>query len=191
MCIGTLGGGGGGGGCGELCALDAASVSSKWIKDEGAGFKSGIDEGGNPGVWVGVLGDESCAETGEESVSDACGLPGASAESRSDAPGVRFESITEPMPESRFSLVKPLMSLDFGDLMVLAFEPLDLTEIFESLVVLPNHELLELGLASASTSSWTFVIWVGVSFRCCENSVSGGLGGRSSFGILEERGGVK
>jgi hypothetical protein len=49
--------------------------------------------------------------------------------------------------------VVPLVSFVLGDLIVLAFEPLDFTETLDSLVVLLNHELLELGLVFASSSS--------------------------------------
>jgi hypothetical protein len=109
---------------------------------------------------VGVLGDESCADAGEESVSNVGGLwPVLSAESCFGATDVTFDPTTEPIPESRIwlSSVTPLLSLTLGDLIVLALEPLDLTETLDlsslSLEILPNHEFLELGLASASASS--------------------------------------
>jgi hypothetical protein len=69
---------------------------------------------------------------------------------------------------------------------VLAFEVFDLADSFEpsSFLNLPNHELLELGLSSVSSSSRTFDIRVGVAFLCWENSVSGGLGGLPSFAVV-------
>ena len=97
---------------------------------------------------MGVLGDESCAEAGEESVSTVGRLSGVSAESWFGATDVTFDPA-----ESRFSSVKTLVSLVLGDLIVLAFEPLDLTETLDSFVVLPNHEFLELDRVFSSSSS--------------------------------------
>ena len=97
---------------------------------------------------MGVLGDESCAEAGDESVSSAGRSPGVSIESWFGATDVTFDPA-----ESRLSSVKTLVSLDLGDLIVLAFDPLDLTETLDSFVVLPNHEFLELDLVFSSSSS--------------------------------------
>jgi hypothetical protein len=133
---------------------------------------------------VGVLGEESIAEAGEESVpGDSGRLPGVSAESWFGATDVTFDPPTELI--SRYSSLGPL-----GDLIVLAFEPLDFIESLDLSSLLLNHELLEPGLVSTSASSCIFVTRGGVAVLCWENSVSGGLGGRSSLGMLVDRGGV-
>jgi hypothetical protein len=144
------------------------------MKGEGVGL---MDGGTKVGVWVGVRGDESCAEPGEESVSKAGGRGLESAlDSFLGATDVTFESTPDPIPESRTRLSsdKPLSMLTFGDLIVLAFECLEFTEIFDLrsssfpiLDVREKKDVCELGLISVSSSSCTCVIRVGVGFRCC------------------------
>lgn len=134
---------------------------------------------------MGVLGDESCAESGDESDPSSGGriLEGLGC-SLLAATDVTFESAPDPMPESRSTLFEASFSL-FVLLIVLAFEPLDFVDIFDlsslSLEVFPDHEFLELERDSISSSSCSFDMRLGVAFLCCENSVSGGLGGLPSL----------
>ena len=165
------------------------------MKGDGVGLTLGATDGGNCGVWVGVRGDESCAESGDESVSKTGGRFEVTSGSlfswsRFGATDVTFESTPDPMPESRTrrSSAEALSSFILGDLIVLAFELFDFIDTFDrvSLIwsfpaILPNHELLDTDLASASTSSWTFDMRLVLCFLCCEMSVSGGLGGLPSF----------
>ena len=144
---------------------------------DGEGLMSAADGGGNWGVWVGVLGDESCAESGEEYVSNAVGLSTvASGWDFLGATDVTFESIRDsvfPSPLCSLFTFSPskVASGFLGDLTaVLAFEFLDFTDIFDltslSFLVRPKKEFLEPGLDSVSSSSCNFVIRVGVAFRC-------------------------
>jgi hypothetical protein len=136
------------------------------------------DGGGNCGVWVGVLGDESCAESGEEYVSKAAGLcSDVSGWGPLGATDVTFESTRDPVFPSLFPSPfacspSTVVASGFLDALtaVLAFEFLDFTDTFDltplSFLVLPKKEFLELGLDSVSSSSCNFVILVGVAFRC-------------------------
>lgn len=185
MFIGTEGGGGGGGGCGESYALD---VSSKWMNGDGEGLISAAESGGNCGVCVGVLGDESCAESGEEEVSRTGGWP------LLGATDVAFESPRDLVFPCSSSAAKP-SSLVFDVLtVVLIFEPLDFTDTLDlssfSFFVLPDSEFLELIRDSVSSSSCNFDMRLGVAFFCWENSVSGGLGGLPSFAAFAAATGV-
>jgi hypothetical protein len=108
------------------------------MKGEGVGLTLGTTDGGNCGVWVGVRGDESCAESGDESVSKTGGrfkdtFGSLFSWSCFGATDVTFESTPDPIPESRTrrSSVEPLPSFILGDLMVLALELFDFTETFE------------------------------------------------------------
>ncbi len=86
----------------------------------------------------------------------------------------------DPIPESRRTPLCASFSL-FVRLMVLALEPLDLSETLDpssfSLDVFPNQEFLEFDL-DAISSSCSCDIRLGVAFLRCVKSVSGGLGGR-------------
>jgi hypothetical protein len=190
--MGTLGGGGGGGGCGESYAFEIDSVSSKWMKGLGVGLGLSTDAGGgaNWGVWVGVLGDESWADSGEESVSNGGGCFTGTSWFFLGATDVTLESTPEPIPESRIRTSSEEYSPFLGDLMaVLVRDPFDFDDTFDDLsslfsffdVDLLKEEFLELGLPCSSRSSWSFDIREGVPFLCWETSVSGGLGGRPSL----------
>lgn len=133
---------------------------------------------------MGVRGEESCAEAGDESVSNTGGRCSVREASRFGATDVRLESDSDSFLSLRTSersldsLFSTLISvLNFGDLIaVLAFEVFDLEDSFDSsssFLSLEDRldrelrrELRELGLDSVSTSSCTFVIRDGVAFLC-------------------------
>ena len=102
------------------------------------------------------------------------------------ATDVTLESNPDPNPESRTPESSVEWPTFLGDLTVLAREAFDFEETFESLSFsfLEDDllkELLEFGLDSSSLPSCILDIRVGIPFPCCENSVSGGLGGRPSL----------
>ena len=150
---------------------------------------SSANGGGYCGVWVGVLGDESLADSGDEYVSKfggGCFL---------GATDVRFES---PDPTSALSSTLKLLLDSFSGTFrgvfnaVLALEAFDLVDSVDfsslSLFILLDCEVRELGLRSSSSSSCIFDMRLGVAFLCCERSVSGGLGGLPSLVTLAARG---
>lgn len=185
--MGTQGGGGGGGGCGELNALDSTPCTSKCIKGEGEGLISSADVDWNPGIWVGVLGDESSGDSDDEDVSKLVGFGPVGDRDFLVATGVTLES-------SESILVSWVRSVSIGFVSgfmraVLALELLDFAETFDLVAVfslyLPDDEFPELDRDSSDcSSSCNLETRLGVAFRCCETSVSGGLGGLPLFVTL-------
>jgi hypothetical protein len=157
-------------------ALDTVSdVGSKGMK-EVADF---VSVGGNVGVCVGVRGDESWAEAGDESVSTtgraSCG----------SFFGVTDVTVDAPESTRSVSVTDSTVGLFVAGIAVLALDFCDLTDSFEPSFSFDRlmDDDLELGLDS--DSSCTFAIRDGVLFCCCENSVSGGLGGRAFTGRVK------
>lgn len=158
------------------------------MKGDGVGFTLAGAGGGNTGVCVGVRGDESCAEAGDEPVS----RKGGSGPSRLGATEVTFES-PDPMPESRTrsSVDAPTLCLNVGDLIaVLAFDEFfDLVDSLERSSLsffgdlTPDVREFGRGVSSSAVSSCTLLIRFGVAFLC-DTSVSGGLGGLPSLGTV-------
>jgi hypothetical protein len=140
MLSGTAGGGGGGGGCGEGYALDSPPGISKWMKGDGVGFSSSIDGGGNCGVCVGVLGDESWADSGDEYVSKGGGLLAESSgcacfgatDVRLESPDEAFASRPSPIGCDSPPSVVGFGNFSLGDFRaVLAFEALDFVDTLD------------------------------------------------------------
>ena len=129
------------------------------MNGEGGGLNSSKPGRGNCGVCVGVLGDESSAESGDEEIDNRRGASGSSGVFLG-ATEVTFES-PDPILASgansafAFKFQEAFSGGTLGDLRaVLAFELLDTLDLSScSFFALPNHEFLELGLASSSSSS--------------------------------------
>jgi hypothetical protein len=168
------------------------------MKGDGVGFSSSIDGGGNCGVCVGVLGDESWADSGDEYVSKGGGLLAESSgcacfgatDVRLESPDEAFASRPSPIGCDSPPSVVGFGNFSLGDFRaVLAFEALDFVDTLDlTSFVRPNQEFLDTGLGSISLSSCSFDFRLGVAFLSCENSVSGGLGGLASLVTFPLRG---
>lgn len=148
--------------------------------------------GGNRNVWVGVFGDESAADSGDESVSRGGGgglyvlVDGVrlgSVEATEDSPS--------PLPEPAALWMPKLGGMTVGDLTKVAWldvlETLDLSSFLD--VEPDTQELRDLGRSSLASS----LTDKGVPDRrllfCEAKSVSGGVGGRllaAEDALLEE-----
>jgi len=181
------GGGGGGGGPPEVCVccwvvevtaewrVEAAGVSSN-LMDNGR-FSSPIPGGGNCGVCVGVFGDESGADSGELSTSIGGGLPdvlrlAVAVEGGTEvAVVVDSAAIVEALTVDASTVESSLGTLETFDAL------LDLASDFDLDI---REEFLELGRPSSKRSpSFTDAGVPDLLFA--DRSVSGGLGGLSSF----------